>query len=313
MHNPYRGRFTAAAVLLLLVVAVLGYVAGHRRSTAAPVQQARPAFAGRVVVEYPSGWQRVAAAPEVPGLTIGHPVAFAPDGNAAHAGLITGQLPGGEPAPLPAAFLARLGGLPQTAVVDFVETEAYRYSQLSIPGFGRMLTLYVIPSPGGDPAALACYASPAFAAYMRTCEQIVATLSLAGQQRSYELTPDAGYAGRVSALVGALDRRRLQLRRQMSRNATLAAVQSLAGRLADTFAAAAASLAALEAPAAVAQAQAALSASLLRAHGAYTALAAATQAGSLASYEVAQKQVYAAEASVDAALESFALLGYPHR
>ena len=270
------------------------------------------AEAASVLLEYPADWRPAAAAPEIPGLSITHPVALAPNGDVAHAGLVAGQLGGGEASPLPAQFVARLRALPATEVVNLVATQAYRYSQLSVPGFDRMLTLYVIPNPGGNPRVLACYASAGFAAYMRTCEQIVATLRLEGQPPSYGLAPDPGYARHVGALIEVLNGERVTLREGMRRKVTLATVQSLATRLAHGFASAAASLSSLEPTLAVAQARAMLYGSILRARDAYAALAAAAGAGSQSRYSAARAQVYEAEANINTALESFALLGYAH-
>lgn len=269
--------------------------------------------AASVLLEYPANWRPAAAAPEIPGLSITHGVALAPGGDVAHAGLVTGQLRGGEASPLSAPFVARLRALPTAGVVNLVATQAYRYSQLSVPGFDRMLTLYVIPNPGGKPTVLACYASAAFSAYMGTCEQIVATLRLEGQPPSYGLDPDPAYARHVGALIEGLDRTRLALREGMRRHATLATVQTLATRLAHGFASAAASLSSLEPTLAVAQARAMLYGSILRARDAYAALAAAAEEGSRSRYSAARAQVYEAEASINTALESFALLGYEHK
>lgn len=300
------------AVVVLVVVAMLGYLAGHHHTASVSRKQTRPAFAASVLLEYPPSWRSAAAAPGIPGLPISHPAAFAPNGNAAEAGLVTGQLAGGEPSPLPTAFVEHLPTLPHTEVVDFVETEAYKYSQVSVPGFDRTLTLYAIPTPGGSPKVLACYAAPGFSADMHTCEQVVATLRLAGQPQSSNLAPDTGYAARVSALISALDRQRVALRQEMTQQSTLPAVQRLAARTAAAFSAAAASLAALEPPPAAGQAQATLSGMILKARDAYMALAAAAEAGVLSTYETAQTRVYEAEANVGGALESFALLGYAH-
>jgi hypothetical protein len=98
----------------------------------------------------------------------------------------------------------------------------------------------------------------------------------------------------------------------MRRAAAPAATARLATALAGQFATAAASLAALEPPPAAGPAQAALAASILQARDTYRTLAAAGTAESVASYDAARGQVDAAEAGVDAALESFALLGYNH-
>jgi hypothetical protein len=310
MRNSDRGVLLTVAVALVLAVAVLGYVAGHHRSASASEVHTRSAYAGNVLLAYSPGWRAAPAAPLIPGLSIAHPVVYAPAGDALRAGLISGELPGGQPAPLPSTFFTRLRGLPHTSVVSFVEGEGYRYSQLQLPGFNRALTLYVIPSAGGSSTVLACYASPALAADLRLCEASANTLRLAGQQQSYSLAPDASYAARTSQLIGALDRQRVALRGELSRSETLGSVTQLAPRLAGAFTAAARSLSSLEAPLAAGQAQAALSAAIVQARDAYTSLGAAAQAEASSSYEAAQKQVYEAEADVNTALESFALLGY---
>src|SRR4029077_13217005 len=244
------------------------------------------------------------------GLPIAHPVALAPDGDAAHAALLAGALPRGELSPLPGRFIASMHTLPETEVVNLQEVQAYRYARLSIPGFDRMLTLFVIPNPHGDPTALACYASPAFSAYMRTCEKIVATLTLVGQPQSYDLTPEPNYARRIGTSIAALDRLRVTVRRDLRPQASPVTVRALAPRLARGFANAAASLSALEPSFAAGQAQSALSASILQARDAYTALAAAAAGESASHYASARKRVYEAESNVNWALESFALLGY---
>ncbi|HEY5044407.1 MAG TPA: hypothetical protein VII53_00960 [Solirubrobacteraceae bacterium] len=303
---------TATAMMpVLAVVAILGFVAGHDRSHAASGEKSRRILGGSVLLEYPSDWEPVASASGIPGLSIAHPVVLAPGGDAANAGLITGQLAGGEPSPLPERFMTRVRKPPDAEVVDLPETQAYRYARLSIQGFDQMLSIYAIPNPGGNPTILACYASVALSAYMRTCEQIVATLTLVGQQPSYDLAPEPGYARRLSASIGALDAQRDALRREMRQGASLFTVQRGAARLAAGFANAAASLSLLEPSLfATAQAQAALSRSILRARDAYTALAAAATAESPSRFAVARRQVYEAETSINAALESFALLGY---
>jgi hypothetical protein len=111
-------------------------------------------------------------------------------------------------------------------------------------------------------------------------------------------------------LIEGLNGERLKLRREMRTRATPAAVGSLATALADRFAAAAASLAALESPPAAGSTQAALASSIVRARDAYRTLAAASTANDMAGSGAALKQVDAAEADVDTALEGFALLGY---
>jgi hypothetical protein len=294
----------------LLAVALVGYLIGHAHSGAASQEKLRTASAAHVLLAYPSSWRAAAAAPEIPGLAIAHALVLAPGGDSAHAGLLAGDVPAGEPSPLPRPFVARLRLLPDTTVVNLLEVQAYRYARLSIAGFEPALTLYAIPNPAGTPTVLACYASAGFSAYMRRCEQIVTTLTLVGQWQNYDLTPELGYAAKLRASIGALDERRVALRRELRQGAPPAIVQRLATRLAAGFADAAAALSTLEPSSATQQAQATLSASITQARDAYAALAAAAYAESSSLSADARSRVYVAEAGVNVALESFALLGY---
>lgn len=303
-------RRSVSIVALFIAVAIFGYVLGHDRARVASGPKSRSIFAARVLLTYPSGWRQASAAPKIPGLSIANQIVLAPGGDAAQAGLVTGQLPTAEPGPLPRGFMADTRQFPNTEVVDLPETQAYRYAQLSAPGFDRTLRLYVVPSPGSDPTILACYASASFSAYMRACEQIVARLTLLSQPSSYDLVPEPSYVRRLSAWVGALDAQRVALRHAIRYGARPETVQRLATSLAAAFADAAGSLAHLEPPVAASQEQAALADPLLRARDAYTALAAAAVAENPYRAATASRQVNAAETSINMALESFALLGY---
>jgi hypothetical protein len=70
------------------------------------------------------------------------------------------------------------------------------------------------------------------------------------------------------------------------------------------------SLAALQAPAAVSQAQTMLSVAFKRTSVAYMQLALAAGTGSNSRYLAARARVYTAEAGIEASLRGFALLGY---
>jgi len=302
------------AAPLLVVVAIAGFVVGHRHASSTPAgaaEKTRIAYGASVLLEYPTNWQQVATglAPTIPGLPITSAVLLSPGGKGVRAGLLSGQIPGGEASPLPSAFLAQLHGAPHTDVVTLLDAQAYKYSQLNIPGYNRILDLYVIPSPGASDAALACYASKPLISYLQQCQQIVAGLTLVGRSPT-DLTPEAGYAGRLDELIGKLDGKRLKLRALMRASSTPATLSHLAATLAERFAAAARSLSVLEPPLPVGSTQAALASAIVRARRAYEALSAAAPAGSSSSYTAAQANVEHAEAEVDTALQSFALLGY---
>ena len=312
--TSYIRSLPASVVVLLAAAAIVGYLAGHSDSSGASKRAIRTLSAANVLLEYPSDWQRSTPTPEIPGLPVANAVVLAPRGDVAQAGLLVGRLPEGEASPLPESFVARVGQLPDTQVVNLLEIQAYKYAEPGVPGFERKLTIYAIPAPAnGDGIVLACYASAAFSSYIRACQQIVATATLVGQSQLYELTPQPAYARQLSASLEALNGQRVALRREMDARATPATAQRVATRLAEAFDSAGASLSALEPPAAAHQAQTTLSHAISRAHEAYAALAAAAGEEGSARFPAGRAQVYEAEASVNSALEGFALLGYQQR
>jgi hypothetical protein len=300
----------AAVIPLFVAAAILGYVAGHSRSGGESSEALRTARSAHVLIEYPSGWRPAASTTVIPGLAIAHSRLIVPRTRDAGAGLVVGTLPARELGPLPKRFVSRLRRLPETTVVDLVEGQAYRYGRFDGPGLAEPLTVFVIPNPGGSPTALACYAPAQNSPYMRECEQTVSGVTVVGQSQVYQLAPEPGYAGGISASISPLDRLRVSLKREMHPEVTAERAQQLAERLADGFAQAAASLSKLEASAAVEPMQAALSSAIQRARDGYTALATAAGEGDASAYVAAQKRISAAESDVDLALENFVLLGY---
>jgi len=307
---PPTRRLSAVVVPIFVAVAIIGFLVGHRGSHTAPPERLLTASVANVLLNYPSAWQTSATAPEIHGLALTRRLVLAPAGNAGHAALIAGALPGGEPSPLPRPFLAGMTKLPHTEVVNLLGNQAYRYSQLSVPGLSGEMTLYTIPNPGGEATALACYASSGFAAAMRTCEHIVFTLTLVGQSQSYDLSPSQTYAHQLTTSISALDSQRVALRREMSLQAPSVTLAQKATNLASVFAHAAESLSALEPSLAVGRTQAALAAALVQARDAYNAFATAVNEGGPAGLTAARQRVYEAEKAVDGSLEAFALLGY---
>lgn len=303
---------TVILIPFVVAVAVLGYLAGYHHPAAsasgAGARGSRVMAVGSVLVEYPTGWHP-RAEPEIPGLALAGSVGLGPVSGSTDAGLLVGRLPAGEPAPLPRSLLTRLAGLPSTEVVNLLGFQAYRYGSMRIRGYGPSVVLYALPNPGAAPTGLACFASATASAMLRECEGIVARVSVIGQTQ-YEISPDAGYGRRLGARISTLDRERFALRREMgvrsSTEATVAAAQALSDRLAAT----ASWLAGVEPPLAAAGAQAALAASIRAARGAYARLARAVAQRERRTGEAALAGVSRAEAGIDGALASFALLGY---
>jgi hypothetical protein len=296
-------------VPVLIAIAILGYVAGHSSGKGASRQG--PAQKGAdVALGYPAGWRMAETAPGIPQLSVANVVVLGPNGDARRAGLMLGSLPSGELAPLPKRFVATLHSVPTPQIVNLVETQAYRYSQLSVPGYDKRLTLFVIPNPGKRPKLFACYAAPGRSAEMRECEASLATASSFGQPQAYELAPEPRYARAIRATVSTLDALRAALKRELSPDVTASSARRLATELAEGFATAAAALDRLH-PSVVAEpVHGALADAARRAHDGYVALATAIGERDVTRYRAAQKAVTRAEADVDAALGSFLLLGY---
>jgi hypothetical protein len=300
---------------MLAAVALAGYLAGHGNSRAAASGGGGTVIApaGSVLLHYPASWRAAKGAPQIPGLALSRELVLGPDGHAGQAGLLVGQLPAAESAPVPEGFMALARQMKAPEVVILPEAQGYRYQGLKVSGFKPELTLYVIPSPGGPSTALACYAPSASGDDMATCEQVVSTLTLIGESQNYALTPAPSYARELTAWIATLDRERLAVRRGMSVRATPATTQRLAGRLVSILAKAASDLSALEAPPAAGPAQTRLAASLWRARDAYTTLASSAPSQDAVRLTAARAQIDSAEAGVSRSLERFAWLGYAHR
>jgi hypothetical protein len=297
---------------VLVVVAIAGYLLGiHRGSTLSSTDTGplQVSSGTNLLVEYPSSWRSATATPRLAGLMITGARVLAPAGDSKSAGLLSGQLPAGEAGPLPATFLALVHGAPHVEVVNLEHVQAYRFSQLN--GYERTLDVYVIPTVGGTPTVLVCYAASGSSSFLAQCEQIVTTVTLVGES-SFELSPNAGYAGQLGTLIGRLDKERLRLRREIRASTVPARLSALASTLASRFADVASSLASLEPPQAATAAQAALTTALMDAHAVYMMLSAAAAAEDAGAYGEAEQKVNTAEASVDTALQNFALLGYNH-
>jgi hypothetical protein len=299
-----------AVIPLLLVVAVVAYLVGHAGSKSEPAASAPTVRSAHVLLEYPPGWRPVARNPPIPSLPFVRALLLGPGGSSAAAGLVVGDLPAGQPAPLPGQFVSTLKQLPQVQIVGLAEIQAFRYTRVSVPGFRYALDIFVIPNPGSSPTALACYASSSASAYLRACEQAVYAVTVLGQPQTYQLSPESAYAGKISAAIATLDGLRANLKRELRAPVSASHAQQLASALALGFASAAASLSKLEPAPVASQAQAALSTAIEQVRGQYEALAGAAGEHDVSAYTAAQRRVSEAEADVDRALEAFVLLGY---
>ncbi len=318
MRDRVSAEWKLVALFILATAAFIGYLTGHGRSTAPAAESVAEASNAVTTVSYPSsaGWRQVASAPSIPDLPLSEPIVLAPDGDSARAGLIVGGLIGGESSPLPAQLLARLPSVPSAEIVDLPNTQAYRYSQMTIAGPGTQLRLYTIPISVSSAAAIACYASAGSSIYMRACERLLGTLTIATgrpptEARNYaSLTPSVGYERQVRVAIARADALLRALRRQIRGGRSAGRASRAARRLANGLASAAEILTAPPPPAAVGRVGVALSQSLKQMGADYSALAASVSAGNATGYEVARTAIYADEADLNSSLKDFALLGY---
>lgn len=296
----------------LLVAAVAGYLIGHHHSSPArpgsAVGATRLISSDGVLLEYAAPWAPATAAVRVPGLSVTRTTALR-YGSSSDEGLLSGLLPAGEAAPLPDSFLALLPSTPHVEVIDLITTQAFRYQRLRPRGYGGTLDVYVIPQTGAGSRVLACYAASTGTAAARSCERIVSAVTLTGPSAP-SLAPEPAYAAKLASALQTLEGVRTRSRAAISHSSSPAQIATPASELATGFGAAAAAVAALEAPTVAALAQSALERALRGAQTAYAALAAAASTESLTAYDEARAGVGDAEAAVDAALQSYSLLGY---
>jgi hypothetical protein len=312
MDAPARVVHPLIAIALVLA-AVCGYLLGNHRVSRgsgerAPAGVSRVANEGGVLLEYPPGWERTSSTPPIPGLKLNEAFTLSPRGSTG-SGLLSGTVPSGEAAPLPAAFLSLVKGTPHAEVVSLVTTQAYRYSEIHLTGYSGVFDLYAIPIANAGTRLMACYAPKRLTTTGEECEHIVANLSLTGTS-VVTITPVATYAAALSKPLGTLAAERAKARKQLAASGSASEVVAPARSLADGFTSAASAVGALEAPALATPAQAALSRALGAAGKAYGELAGAALAEQAGAYDAARARVTSAEEGVDRALENLVLLGY---
>jgi hypothetical protein len=314
MRRDNAGSLVVVASLLVLA-AICGYLLGQGRHRGPALEAVRNASNASAALEYPrgAGWRPASRTPTIAGLSFSQPLVLAPGGDPTSAALVAGDLANPGWLPLPAAFLAQARGWPKTEIVGLENTEAYKYSGVEKAAGGKAFTIYTIPSSSARQATVLCYAPPADAAAMATCEEIAATFIASyptGEVPIADLIPTASYAHEVSALLARVEQLRAALREGIGGLAAQATVAQLSLRLAGGIAGATTALSQVKPPVAAEQVHAALLSALSSTRQAYSALAAAASAGSQADYATARGRISAAEANLDNVLGAFSLLGY---
>jgi hypothetical protein len=314
--GPPRRRGRALPVALgLTALAAVGagaWLVVSRADSPAPVSTAPPRTEStdRLRITFPGSWRRLAAVPEVPGLTLQQPIALAPARAGAGEGLVAGLAPDAGAYFLPPGLLERL---PQPPVLDDTvrlgQLEAVRYAGLRPRDFPKPLNVYAVPTSAGV-ATVACFADEdAAERFLPECERVASTLGLTGA-RPYGVRPDPAYGAAVSRAIAELNQARLARRERFGRARTPQGQADAAADLARSYGGAADALRASPPEGPVARANAAIVAGLRGAQRAYTDLSAAARRGDAAAFDRARRAVRNAEAGVQQALRGLRGFGY---
>jgi hypothetical protein len=187
-----------------LLAIVIGFViggSGGGSSSGGSGALTTSASAGGVAVKVPTGWQKMASAPSVPGLSIDQPVAFSPKGADGGPAVVLGTVKSAadNSTLLAAPFLQAIGSVPKPSPVQIgsENVQAYRYDNLKPKGFARPVTVYSAPTTAGV-ATVACVAPTG-----STCDQIANTLTVSGGQ-PLPVGPSKDYAANVTKTLAAL-------------------------------------------------------------------------------------------------------------
>jgi hypothetical protein len=187
------------------------------------------------------GWSAAERAPVLPGIPFTDPVVLVQD--VSRLRLVADTVPATSPTLLPASLLRRLRwppGKPEKLRLRR-NVHAFFYSRLAYDEARAPLDLYVVPTTEGV-ATLACVAQYAFTALAGECRDVARTLTMP-ERRALRLRPDTAFRQRLSGALERLDRARGAARAQLARARTARAQALALAPLAETYRAAAESIA----------------------------------------------------------------------
>jgi Protein kinase domain len=278
--------------LLMVVVAVAGYVAGQSGGDAAP-QAGKLARNGGLSLGYKAPWVEGGTPDAVRGLTLVAPITL----QSGSARIVAGKIAHPGPGLLPVGVRAPAA----TGVVTLDRTPALRHTDIPA-GAGQSATVFVVSTDDG-PEAIACVgASP------KGCEGVAATLRMDGG--ALDIRPSKAYATALTAVLDDHARRERGDRRVLARAGSSPAQASAATAAARAQAALAKRARSLPAPKAAAAANAAVVAAIGGTATGYKRLAAAARAHDARRYAAAGATLTRAQARLTQAVAALKLLGY---
>jgi hypothetical protein len=307
VREPSRvsGGVVAAIVVAVIALGVVGYLVGSSGSGGkqAPANNSS-ASAGPLTITFPDTWQRVTAAPPVPGLTFKDLISVAPRGGPAVGALTAGMVSAADPTLLPVTFKKQLtGGPPKGEPVQLGSVQAFRYTGLKPKNYSRDLTVYTVPTDAGV-ATVACSAPTGQSAtFLPDCERAASTLTLSGVKAS-NLGIPASYVNTVNGAIKTMQTKRAAALGKVKSAKNPAGQATGLRAAAAAYAGAAKTLAGAGAPPQVGAINAALVAALRHGAAGYTQMAAGAASNNGGMYSAGAKQVKQADAALQQALKA---------
>ena len=202
----------AGAVVAAIVGFVIGGSGGGEDSGGGP--PVLGAANASMKLKVPDGWAKQPTAPEVPGLGISEPVAYAPEGGGET--VLFGSVPdkANNSTLLSEDLIAAAGEVPEgrdAVAIGPDDLQAYRYRNVRLDGLNRPVTVYAVPTTEGV-ATVACLPG---AAGMPNCDAIANTAQLVSGD-PFPVGPNPDYARALTrnsaALAKAVDKAQDRLR-----------------------------------------------------------------------------------------------------
>jgi hypothetical protein len=302
----------AGALVAVILGFMLGGSGGGGEEGGAALTQEAASPAAQVNV--PTDFAALGTAPDVPGLAIKEPAAYAPQGRDGGTAVLVGTVEGDadNSTLLANGFLQAIGeGDPQRGAVEIGSDglQAYRYDNLQPEGFDRRVTVFAAPTTAGV-ATVACLAPPAEAeSFSATCDQIANTLQIS-EGEAVPIGPSAAYAGEVSNVIKALNAADKSGQAKLKAAKTPKAQGAAAASLAGAYDKAAKALQGQELSPADRGANGFLVESLQDTGAAYRKAAAAAAKGDKAAFRKASADVQEGREAVAAALAGLKKAGY---
>jgi hypothetical protein len=310
-----RNLFPVVLVVGAIVAIAAGFFlggSGGKKAASGGGGLAVTAASPDVKAKVPAGWTKATSVASVPGLDLADAVAFGPGGKIDGDAVVLGAVreSANNSTLLSENFIKAVGKVPQKeAVLVGGNLQAYRYRDVEVPGFGRRVTLYTVPTSAGV-ATLACLSTSAGAAAFRaTCDGSANTLSLVSA-KGFPIGPNADYAKAVSGAMGTLATAVKSAQSRLSSAKTPKAQSAAAASLASAYAQAAKALGGQKVSPADTFANQQLVSALRSADAAYTKAARAAAKKDKRGFAKAGTAVKAAQQKITTALDGLKSAGY---